>query len=676
MRCSGLAAALLLFGAPNAPAQAWQSGNDIDLIRRAVAHRSARDADTLVTTWQAEAHGIIRSASVLDQGGDPVERVIRADELRVEVYGEAPNRSKQIIVAWRDTSFLPNRVTYHRDHLGIVANDFGATIRLGQGEEVRDVVHPLSEQGASAYLFAVGDTATLRGPAGTVRVVTVRVRPVSADSAATVGTLFLDVDRAALVRFQFTFTPSAYRDRTVEDITVTLDNALQANARWLPWRQSIVIRRGEALLDLPIRTVIRADWIIDNYQLGVRHAPDRFAGPFIIGPRGPQPGGAWSGAMPLDGLPATDADVADVGHAASAALEGQLLDGLPRTRLLAAGISDLIHVNRVQGVTLALGGRIALGASAVLRARIGVGLSDHRLVGGVELASAVRPRFFFPFDNFRLFADRTMNDAGRIRVISGIANSIGTLISGADYGDYVLVERVGFGTGHNLGGIRVAAEFAYERPSSVATAFAPVTGTARPNPSLGNRDEVVFRYNASKRGSDGFGWSFGFDMGGDYTGDPWRRLQLSLFKTRKVDWGDLHFRGEFGLAWGDSLPARETFALGGRGTLLGVPFRSIGGRRMALVDVAWGLPVRIPAPQFPYSRYVKLPSTIAPYLAAGIAGGDVPGLPWRGSGLIESVAGIRLDLWGPLLRIESGISLRTGRAAFTLDVHPGWWGLM
>ncbi len=390
MRCAIGSILLLAVSASAARAQDWRAGTEIDLIRRAVVQRATRDADTLVSTWQAEAHGILRSASVLDHGDGPEERVIRADELRVEVYGESPNRSKQIITAWRDTSFLPNRITYHRDHLGIVANDFGATIRLGQGEEVRDLIHPLSDAGMLHYQFALGDTVLLTGPSGKVRVVAVRVRPANPDSAGTVGTLFLDIDRAALVRFQFTFTPASYRDRTVEDITVTLENALQVNARWLPWRQSIVIRRGEPLIDLPLRTVIRGDWTIDDYQLGVHFAADRFTGPFIVGPRGPIAGGTWDApmALGLTSLPATQSDVDVMQHAASDALGGRLLDGLPRIRLLADGISNLLLVNRVEGITPAIGTRIAIGNTLTARGRIGIGLSDQRLIGNlVELAT-------------------------------------------------------------------------------------------------------------------------------------------------------------------------------------------------------------------------------------------------------------------------------------------------
>jgi hypothetical protein len=59
-----------------------------------------------------------------------------------------------------------------------------------------------------------------------------------------------------------------------------------------------------------------------------------------------------------------------------------------------------------------------------------------------------------------------------------------------------------------------------------------------------------------------------------------------------------------------------------------------------------------------------------------VAGGDDPAMPWRGHGVVESVVGLRLDLWGPLLRIESGTSLRTGHTELSLDIHPDWWALM
>ncbi|MGH7524612.1 MAG: hypothetical protein ACREK8_09920 [Gemmatimonadales bacterium] len=650
-------------------AQSWQSGSALELIRRAVVHRSARDADTLLTGWQAEAHGILRFVSELDHGDSPVERVIRLDELRVEVYGQAPNRSKQIITAWRDTTFLPNQLAYHRDHLGIVANDFGPAIRLGQGDEVRDVPHPISEAGLSTYQFAIGDTLVLSTASGRVRVAAIRVRPIHPDSAGTVGTLYLDLDRAALVRFAFTFTPASYRDPTVESITVTLDNALQRNARWLPWRQSIVIRRGVPLLDFPLRTVIRADWTLDNYQLGLHLPAEFFTGPFIVGPGAPNRVGAWDApiAASLEGLPATGADVAMVQQDAARYLGGHLLDGLPRVRFLADGVSQLLTVNRVEGVTPALGARFAVDGSILIRVRGGYGLSDHRIIG--ELGVAGRRRRW----DWSLGAERLVRDVADIPVISGVANSLGTAISGDDHGDYTLLDRATAGLGLDAGATHLGLELSRESSRSVASTFTPWFGEIAANPALGVGAATVLRATASRSGSLGAKWSLDAEVG---TGTvSWSRFHGAGQARIAMPRGELQFSAEAGIGSVD-LPGYRSFVLGGRGTLLGVPFRSMGGRRSAWAEVAWSIPVAAPTPPVPGARYAKLPSTIAPFVAAGIAGGDEPGLPWRATGRIEPSAGLRLDLWGPLIRLEAGMAVRTGRAAIVLDIHPDWWRLM
>ena len=660
---------LLLVVAGRAGAQVWRSGTEIDLIRRAVAHRAARDADTVLAGWEAQAHGMLRYISVVDHGDGPVERVIRADELQVEVYGESPNRSKQIILAWRDTSFLPNRIDYHRDHLGIVANDFGPTIRLGQGEEVRDVPHPLSDAGLTAYQFALGDTLTLSTPKGRIRVVSIQVRPGDPDSAGTIGTLYLDLDRAALVRFRFTFTPASYRDPTVEEITVALDNSLQQNARWLPWRQSIVIRRGLPLLDFPIRTVIRAEWTINDSRLGARQPTSRFDGPFIDGPRAPQPGGSWDAPMAgdLHAVPASNADLAAAERDASQALGARLLDGLPRLRFLATGISDFVRVNRVEGVTLGLGGRLAVGDLLVTSGHVGLGFSDHRVVGTIALSGPAG------HSRWSITGERAMRDVADIPVISGIANSLGTAVSGRDYGDYTLIERITAALRATFGGSRAAVEAGEEWSWSVATAFNPLTGSAAANPALGVGASTVLRATLARGDPAGAGWSV--DVEGGAGVSQWGRMHSSVRGRIALPSGELQVTGDVGLGTAD-LPGYRDFVLGGRGTLLGVPFRALGGRRMLRGELAWALPLRVPTPPVPYARYVRLPSTVAPFLAAGIAGGDQADLPWRATGRIEPVAGLRLDLWGPLLRVEAGMALRTGRLALAIDVHPDWWATM
>lgn len=615
------------------------------------------------------ARGVVRFASEVDHGSGPVERVIRADELLVEVYGEAPNRSKQTILAWRDTSFLLNRVNYHRDHLGIVANDFGGLIRLGDGEEVRDVAHPLSAAGITRYEFRSGDTLAIASGTHRVRVVRVDVRPVDPSDPAAVGTLYIDVDRAALVRFRFTFTPASYRDPTVEGIAVTLENALLENSRWLPWRQSIVIRRGTPWLDLPIRTVLRADWSIEGYSLGIATPAGRFSGPPIAGLLHPTSDSGWSGPLidRLDQLPATDADVAAAEASAVRALGGRLVDGLPALRLSARGVSELIRVNRVQGVTPFLGARIAPGGGLTLQLLGGIGTSDHAVVGRVSVARSLGPAVA------TLRAERMVEDAGSAPVISGALNSLRSGLTGADLGDYFRVSRVALELGFSSGGERFAVSMATEKTSSVTTTFVPLSGTSLSNPALGFGRALLVRSSLTHRSPDGDGWGI-FLEGGNSSARDWVRAELSGRGGLAVGPGALEWRALGGMATRE-LPAAHSFLLGGRGTLPGEAFRSLGGRRAAWADLGWLVPVTIPTPPLPGGHRIGLPSRVGPFLAAGVAGGQVAA-PWQASGRLEPVAGLRLELWGPLLRFELGTSLRSGHFGATFDVHPDWWPLL
>ncbi|MES2306843.1 MAG: hypothetical protein V4558_15170 [Gemmatimonadota bacterium] len=646
----------------------WRSGNDLELVRRAVSHRVSRDADTLLAAWQATARGVVRFASEVNHGSGPVERVIRADELRVEVYGEAPNRSKQIVVAWRDTSFLPNRVSYHRDHLGIVANDFGGVIRLGDGDEVRDLIHPLSPAGLDHYQFRLGDTLTLAAAKGVVRVVAVEVRPVDQAAAAAVGTLYLDLDRAALVRFRFTFTPASYRDPTVENITVTLENALQENARWLPWRQSIVIRRGSPLLDLPIRTVLRADWSLSDYALGVTHLPARFTGPLVAGLRRPAPDSTWGAplALRLDLLPATAADVAEAEAEAMRALGGRLIDGLPGARLAARGVSELVHVNRVAGVTLELGARFSAGRGVTARVHGGFGFSDQRATGRLSLEKS------FGATDLVVGAERTIGDFTGTQVISGALNSVRTALQGQDLGDYVMLERFRIGLNLTAGATRVRLVAAEEWSTSVATEFSPISGSSATNPALGAGQATVLSGSVRRRAVNGNGWTIDAEVA---SGDrDWGRIAVDGRTSTSFGAGalQLHLLGGIGTR---ELPGYRTFVAGGRGTLPGLPFRALGGRRLALIDLGWIRPITVPSPPIPNAQRIRLPSAFGPFVAAAIAGGG-PSVIGEASGRVEPVAGLRLDLWGPLLRIEAGAALRTGHVGITLDVHPDWWPVL
>src|SRR5437667_78709 len=205
-----LALGVLLRPAPVA-AQAWNSDAALALARRAVLRRGGAVADSSLHDYKAQAHGFLFFLGAFGQGLADPPRLVKADQLELEVYWKAPASSKQRVIGWRDQTQLPTDINYHRDHLGIIQNNFGAAMRLGEGDEVRDVPHPLSPAGPDIYDFALGHTTTIMLPEREVRVVTRRVRPKDFGLPRIVGTLYLDAETADLVRMAFNFAP---RSRT------------------------------------------------------------------------------------------------------------------------------------------------------------------------------------------------------------------------------------------------------------------------------------------------------------------------------------------------------------------------------------------------------------------------------------------------------------------------------
>src|SRR5947207_15174811 len=159
-----------------AAAQTWNSDAALALARRAVLRRSGAVADSSLHDYKAQAHGFLFFLGAFGQGLADPPRLIKADQLELEVYWRAPASSKQRVIGWRDQAQLPTDINYHRDHLGIIQNNFGAAIRLGEGDEVRDVPHPLSSVGLDLYDVALGDATLITLPEREVRVVTQRVR--------------------------------------------------------------------------------------------------------------------------------------------------------------------------------------------------------------------------------------------------------------------------------------------------------------------------------------------------------------------------------------------------------------------------------------------------------------------------------------------------------------------
>ncbi len=660
-------------------AQAWNSADALSLVRQAVDRREAARADSSLASYRTRAHGFVFFLAQVGEGLAGSPRLVKADELDVEVYWQAPDRSKQVILGWRDGRFLPTDINYHRDHLGIVTNDFGDVIRIGEGDEVRDVVHPLSPAGLEAYEFAAGDSLEIRSAQGRTVVREVQVRPRSFRLPLVVGTLFLDAETAQLVRFRFSFTPAAYLDRQLEDISIVLENALYDQRYWLPWRQEVEIRRRSTWLDFPARGIIRGRWEIGGYELNLSIPPRVFAGAAIGGLVKPRPDDStW--AEPLGqsiagvATPLNQQDMDALRVEVERIAGSRALGGLSSTRLAAGSVSDLVHVNRVQGLAFGAGAVWGFSESrAQLRPSIGYGTSDGRITGGVTLALGRGAT------QLSLGASRRIRDVSDLPVIAPVTNSLMSQESGDDHGDYVLLNTAGLGVRRRLSGrTTLGLGVSVEESQSVGVSASPANGQYRANPSLGTGTRGVARLDL-ERASGGI--AVRRDLQGRLSLEAGEGASDYLRATAEGRWvvglgsSELLSRAYLGVGT-DGLPPHRSFVMGGRGTLLGEPFRAYGGRTAALAHVEWRFEVPLPAVPLGSFASTGRRMTVAPFLSAGYADRLLPGLPWAGTAGVRPVAGVALEWFMRLIRVEAGIGLRDGGFGLTVDVHRDWWGLL
>jgi len=673
-----LTLALLAALPPGALAgQQWNDSATVALIRRGIAVRRLAEPDSTLRSYRAQAHGFV---FFLGQAGHDLlqpPRLIKADELQVDIYWQAPGVSRQVIRAWRDGRWLPTDITYHRDHLGIVTNNFGDRIRIGEGDEVKDVVHPLAAQGLALYDFRLRDSVRLRVRDTVLELDEIEVRPRDLNAPRVVGTLSLDRATGDLVRFRFSFTPAAYLDPSVEDISIVVDNARVEQRWWLPWRQEVEIRRRVTWLDFPARSIIRGRWEIDDYDLNVAIPPEVIAGPAIGGLQQPvDTGGSWPEplAEAVRGVarPVEREDLEEVRQEIDRIAEGRL-SALPGARLGFSSISDIAHVNRVQGLALGAGLALRVLPHVVLRPRAAFGTSDSRLLGDLRL-SWERPQ-----GTVTLGAGRRLADLGDTPIISGLTNSLLSQEGGRDYGDYVLLDQARLTVEQQVGsGASVTAEGGVDRSRSVSTEATPASGHYAPNPALGagtiGMGRLGFDFeSASLDRTAGVVAQANLEGGaGDHR---YLRATLNLEVRARAGIGGLQLRAQAG-AGTDDLPAYRSFAIGGWGTLPGEPFRAWGGRQMVLGELEYRLDV--PFPEIPLGPFVSTGPrmTLAPFLAAGWTRGGLSGVPWVPSGTVRPVAGLGLEWFHHLIRARAGVSLRTGTLGITLDLNREWWGIL
>ncbi len=681
LRNAALLFCVLGAAAPAISAQDWNSQGALALVSRGIARRAERQADSSLRDFRVRAHGFVFFLAQLAEGLQEPPRLVKSDELVLEVYWKAPNLSKQRIVGWRDRRDLPTDIQYHQDHLGIVQNNFADRIVIGEGDEIQDLPHPLSPEGPTLYDFALVDSSlTIWLPERTVRLFEVEVRPKDPSQPRVIGSLFFDVETAEVVIFRFSFTRSAYRDDSLEDITIVLENGLWNERHWLPYRQEVEIRRRTQMLDMPARGIIRGRWEVQDYEFNVGLSDALFRGPEVVAaPRAVRDTFQWDepihAAIQRMAGPAMRVDLEEARVRIAEAAGAQALSGLATARLGVGSISDLLHFNRVEGLAPGLGLVLRPGGGPTeVHLWASYGVSDQRLKGLVE-ASHQRGGWRFGF-----LAHRRIADVAEEPAVSPLLNTILSQELGHDYGDYVLSERIEVEIRRAFG-VRgmVGLAGGVERTASVTVQATPATGAFRPNAPMGSGTLGVARLTIEKRSAEltvrgGVSGAVAVEGG---IGDSVEYVRVRGFGRAHVPAGATHLVGRAWAGWGSTqLPPHRSFVFGGRGTLVGEPFRAWGGRYAVFGAVEWQVPV--PFPEISLGPFVTTGRriVIAPFVGMGWAGGAVYGVDWQPTDGVRPVAGLALEWFHRFFRAEFGMGLRTGDVSLVVDVTRDLWGIL
>ena len=684
--CSFMAAALL---PGNALAQTWNDERTLALVARATDRRAQQLADTGLVDYRASARGYLTFLAQLGEGFPDPPKIVKADELALEVYWRAPNLSKQRIVGRRDTLLLPTDISYHRDHLGIVQNNFPDIIRLGEGDEVSDVPHPLSGRGATEYDFAITDSLAIRLATRAVEAYRVTVRPRDDRQPRVIGAAFIDRETGEVLRMAFSFTRAAFLDSQLENISIVLENVLVEGRFWLPSRQEIEIVRTGSWLEYPARGIIRGRWEITDYVVNQGIPAGVFRGPEIVQADPEQlERQVWTGNI-LDSLPddvraSSDETVAAVQEEARRLVRAEALARVKRTTLSARAISDFIRFNRVEGLAVGAGLARRMGAGVGISARGRWGIDDAEAKGRVSLTYSRASGA-----GVELSAYRDFREAGDAQELSLVRNSLAAQEFGSDYTDpfatrgVALLFRLGtrFGAAWSVSG-------AAERHDALAIHAAPARGTFEPTiPALASDvlEAVLRAERPLVPGPRGIWASLRVEMRAARlerreiaSADELRvgRVATELRVERPVGTHRLvlHSTAAAVSAEGNDVPPQYLVYLGGPVSAPGYAFHGLAGQFGASQRVEWRMPVPFPAIRLGRFGTAPRAATLAPFFhgaytsdpvaVRGALGG------WRPS------VGVGALVLFDLLRVDVARGLRDGRWGFSVDVSRDFWRVM
>ena len=661
----------------------WNDARARELAQRATERRSAQLADTTLRDYSAQARGYVTFLAQAGEGLTEPPKVVKADELGLEIFWRAPNQSKQRILGRRDTLLLPTDISYHRDHLGIVQNNFPDIIRLGDGDEVLDVPHPLSPRGMGEYDYRIADSLVIRLADRTIAVFQLSIRPRDDRQPRAVGAVFVERSTAQVVRMAFSFTRVALKDKSLEDVAIILENGLIEDRYWLPRRQQLEIRRSGTWLDFPFRGIIRARWEIRDYDVNTGLPGVVFGGPEIVmAPPERQAAFRFSGEL-LDGLPSdvrtvSDNDVTAVQEQARALVRAQALQRARGTSLQARSLSDFVRVNRVEGLALGAGLTQRLGGGVRLGATARYSIADERVRGTAALAWERASGA-----GISLRAERQLGEIGVVPEGSVTRNSIAAQEFGSDWTSPFQREQVALRI--DLPPVRdrrwrVGVEAAIERNRRAYVNAAPSRGTYAPAPAIA--DEDFTRASLIIRRPTALG-IFGTEIAFSASIDAFRarrdaydfgRGLLNVEIQRPIGRDRLVMRTIAAGVTGGVIPVQYETWFGGPVTLPGYDFHSVRGRAGVSQRIEWQHAV--PGPVIPLGRYGRVPGEIvlAPFTV--VAWNDGRTRTGAMSGSVRPAVGIGAIGLFNLLRVDVARGLRDGRWMFSVDLTRDFWSIL
>lgn len=438
--------------------------------------------------------------------------------------------------------------------------------------------------------------------------------------------------------------------------------------------------------------IIRGRWEICCYEINAGLDPSMFAGAEIVeAPLAVRQRFEWNGRI-MDSLPpeiraARPADVAEIQAEARRLVRADALARSRQMSLSTRRISDVVRVNRVEGLAVGAGLARRLGGGFGLEAYGRWGFSDEEAKGRVALRYERAGGLAV-----RLFALRDHHDAGDVQEVSLIRNSFAAQEFGSDWTDPYEVTGVGIELGLGAPGrLRWRLELAAEEQEALAVNASPVRGSYAPTiPAwplrvrravLGlDRPRVLgplgteIRAEVELRGAAFEGMAGAPPLGEEnpLLGRAFARLEVERpFGARLVL---LRSTAAAVSATSDGIPPQELVLLGGPISGPGYEYHQFAGS----AGVTQRVELRTPVPFVPITlgRFGRIPgtATLAPYAhvlyvhrGSGVPAGPDGFRPALGVGLLTLFDVVRFDV---------AHGLRGGRWTFSVDVGRDFWSIL